>query len=102
MEQERAYATVVRKAGDNELLRQTFVNRAYHCNFTDAEMIAALQGLIHRLDTGSWPDLAPGHLNDAASKLGSELNSVPPAFINYGPAPFLRPFDALSRERGQD
>jgi alpha-beta hydrolase superfamily lysophospholipase len=102
VEQERAYATVVRKAGDNELLRQTFVNRAYHCNFTDAEMITALQALIHRLDTGSWPDLDPKHLNDAASKLGPELNFFPPAFINYQPGPYLRPFDALTRKRMQD
>jgi pimeloyl-ACP methyl ester carboxylesterase len=102
VEGEGAYATVVRKANNNKLLRQTFVNRAYHCNFTDAETLAALQALIHRLDTGRWPDLDPKHLNDAASKLGSELNSVPPAFINYKPAPFLRPFDALTRERRQN
>jgi pimeloyl-ACP methyl ester carboxylesterase len=101
VEEEGAYATVVRKAHDNELLRQTFVNRAYHCNFTDAETLAALQALIHRLETGSWPDLAPEHLNDAASKLGSELHSIPPAFINQKPGPFLRPFDAQSPETEQ-
>ena len=93
VEEERAYANVVQKAHDNKLLRQVFVNRAYHCNFTDAEMIAALGALISRLDTGSWSEVDPKDLNEAALKLGPEFNFFPPAFIKYEPAPFLRPFE---------
>ncbi len=95
VQQERDYATVVRRASNNALLRQTFINRAYHCNFTDAETIAALDALIQRLDTGHWPDFAPEHLNQAAAKLGPDLNWAPPAFVNYEPAPFLRPFHGV-------
>jgi hypothetical protein len=49
---EQAYASVVRSAGDNSLLREVFVHRAGHCSFTTAETATALQTLIHRLDTG--------------------------------------------------
>jgi len=42
VEDEQAYASVVRSAGNNSLLREVFVHRAGHCTFTPAEMIAAL------------------------------------------------------------
>src|SRR5437667_8908873 len=75
-----------------------------HCTFTAAETIAALQALIQRLDTGSWQGLDPEDLNTAAKRLGAAYNvffgvpnpKTPPAFIDYAPAPFLRPFDAFS------
>jgi hypothetical protein len=31
--------------------------------------------------------------NATAAALGSTLNTFPPAFIDYRPSPFLRPFD---------
>ncbi len=92
-ENEQTYASVVREAGDNALLRQTFVHRAGHCTFTPAENLAGLQTLIHRLDTGRWDDSTnPNLMNQEAAALGSTLNPVPPAFINFKPAQFLRPF----------
>lgn len=90
---ESAYADVVREAGNDPLLRRTFVHRAGHCTFTPAETVTALVNLIQRLDTGRWPDLAPDTLNAEAAALGP-LNVAPPSFIKYAPAPFLRPFDA--------
>jgi dienelactone hydrolase len=93
-QQERAYAQAVRAAGDTGLLRQAFVHRAGHCSFTPAERIAALQALLHRVDTGSWDDAAaPDQLNPAAAALGPGLNLLPPAFLAYAPAPYLRPFN---------
>jgi len=92
---EQAYASVVRVEGNNSLLRQVFVHRAGHCAFTPAETLTAFQTLIHRLDTGRWDGSPnPGLLNQEAAALGPILNIVPPAFLNFEPTVFLRPFDA--------
>jgi hypothetical protein len=103
VQQERAYAQAVRAAGDAGLLRQAFVHRAGHCAFTPAERIAALQALLHRVETGAWDDAAaPERLDPAAAALGPALNTLllsattqvptPPAFRAYAPGPYLRPF----------
>ena len=95
---ENAYAEVVRKAGNNPLLRRTFVHRAGHCTFTPAETVTALLNLIQRLDGRNWTDLTPDGLNAEAVALGP-LNVVPPAFIQFTPAQYLRPFDAFDAAR---
>jgi hypothetical protein len=103
-ENEQAYASVVRRAGDPGMLRQIFVSRAGHCAFTPAETITAAQVLLNRLATGRWDDqaLQPSSLNDQAAALGASANiyssggqivATPPAFVAYRPAPYLRPFD---------
>ena len=97
-ENESAYKDVVREADEGSLLRRTFVHRAGHCTFTPAETITALLKLIERLDTGIWPDLDAGTLNTDAVALGP-LNIAPPSFLQFRPAPFLRPFDALDDRR---
>ena len=109
MQNEQAYAAVVGSAQESSLLRQTFVHRAGHCQFTEAEKIAALQALIQRLDTGTWQGIDPQHLNTAAMRLGAVYNVLflgapvsAPAFIDYAPAPFLRPFDAFSQGEGSN
>ena len=111
VENVQAYADVVAKASNSALLRQIFVHRAGHCAFTEAETIAALQALNQRLDTGTWQNLDPEDLNTAANTLGAMYNvlafcpcefppppGVPtaPAFVDYVPAPFLRPYDAFT------
>ena len=100
---EQAYRSVVQDAKDAQLLRQVFVHRAGHCWFTPAETIAAFQTLVDRIDGGAWAGSAdPGTLNDQASALGPSLNVlsfggnlVPtaPAFLDFEPTPYLRPFD---------
>jgi pimeloyl-ACP methyl ester carboxylesterase len=94
---ESAYADVVREAGNNRLLRRTFVHRAGHCRFTPAETVTALANLIQRLDTGRWPNLGPDTLNTEAAGLGL-LNLAPPSFIKFAPAQYLRPFDAFDAQ----
>lgn len=100
---EQAYASTVQQAGDSNLLRQVFVNRAGHCAFTAAENLVALHTMIHRLDTGKWSNLTdPTLLNQKATAYGPTYNvlvsgstvtpSVPPAFVAYRSAVFLRPF----------
>ena len=103
---EQAYASVVRRAGDSALLRQIFVHRAGHCAFTPAETVTAAHVLLQRLNTGSWNTsaLRPAHLNAAAAALGPALNvfesgttlvPTPPAFLTFHPTRYLRPFDRL-------
>lgn len=106
VEDERAYSSVVRKAEDNPLLRERFVHRAGHCEFTPAETITAFQTLNERLLTGKWRGLMTSHLNSEAAALGPQFNvlflngqlvPVAPAFLEFQPLMFLRPFDAFSQ-----
>ena len=97
-EDEQAYASVVRSEGNNSLLRETFVHRAGHCAFTPAETITAFQTLINRLETGKWDATTnPDTMNAEAAALGPTANILPPSFIRFHPANFLRPFDANDR-----
>jgi pimeloyl-ACP methyl ester carboxylesterase len=106
VENETAYQDVVDRVDDNSrLLRQTFVDRAGHCAFTPAETIAAVETLLQRLETGSWPSTEANLLNGDAAALGPQFNiyevgttivPTPPAFIDFTPAPYLRPFDAFA------
>jgi pimeloyl-ACP methyl ester carboxylesterase len=110
VQNESAYNNVVSEAENSAFLRQTFVHRAGHCAFTSAETIAAVQSLLFRLNTGSWGPLDPDSMNAAASALGPGLNGfivpapppmnfmfvpVAPAYFDFTPSQFLRPFDAL-------
>ncbi len=54
-ENEKAYATVVHEANNSNMLRERFIHRAGHCEFSPAEMITALQKLEMRLAKGRWP-----------------------------------------------
>jgi pimeloyl-ACP methyl ester carboxylesterase len=103
-ENEQAYRSAVDRAGDPQLLRQIYVDRAGHCAFTPAETITAVQVLVNRLSTGRWDDSAldPASLNAQAAGLGPAynifvangmVNAAPPAFLHYPPFPYLRPFD---------
>jgi pimeloyl-ACP methyl ester carboxylesterase len=106
VENESAYKDVVDRVDDNHrLLRQTFIDRAGHCEFTPAETIAAVHTLLMRLETGQWPSLDPNLLNGDAAALGPNFNilgvngtivPVSSAFIDFTPAPYLRPFDAFT------
>jgi pimeloyl-ACP methyl ester carboxylesterase len=103
VEEESAYKNVVDEEHDGALLRQLFVHRAGHCEFTPAETVVAFEALISCLDTGKWPALGSAVLNKSAKALGSKFNvlsadgknvHVAPAYFKFQPAVFLRPFDA--------
>jgi pimeloyl-ACP methyl ester carboxylesterase len=105
---ETAYADVVRSAGSQDLLRQVFVQRAGHCAFTSAEVIALIEVMLRRLDTGQWDAaaLTPDALNGAALQLGVSLNAIAglfpanPAFASFAPGPYPRPFPKGSAAPG--
>ncbi|MFZ0886656.1 MAG: hypothetical protein WAN14_24855 [Candidatus Acidiferrales bacterium] len=108
VENETAYKDVVDRVDDNRrFLRQTYVDRAGHCAFTPAETIAAVETLLKRLETGRWPDTDANLLNGDAAALGPDFNiytvngavvPVSPAFIDFTPARYLRPFDAFTAQ----
>ena len=104
VEQEDAYARTVKGAGRGALLRQAYTERAVHCAFTPAEIVAALGALTARVHTGSWKHVTPQQLQAGALALGPDLNvhveddpaePIPtdPAFTALQPGPFPRPFD---------
>jgi len=114
VQNESAYKKVVEEAGNGALLRRTFVHRAGHCEFSPAETITAVQTLLKRLDTGKWSKLEPDDLNQNALAMGPGVNIVfvpvpsqpgtfivvpaAPAFFEFKPSRYLRPFDALTAE----
>jgi hypothetical protein len=99
VENESAYKKVVDEAGNAKFLRRTFVHRAGHCTFTPAETITAVETLLNRLNKGKWSDLEAGDLNEGAAALGPLFNIAPPAFSDFKPSQYLRPFDALRGEK---
>ena len=84
VQQENSYRHTVRSAGRAELLRQAFVDRQVHCNFTPSELVAGVHAIQYRIDTGRWSHVAdPASLNAAAAQSGLG----PSAFIpGYEPA----------------
>jgi hypothetical protein len=105
VEDERAYKTVVNEAHDSVMLKETFVHRAGHCEFSPAEMITALQTLDLRVTTGKWENLGVSLLNKEANALGPAFNVIDvngtvepaaPAFLSYQPLQFLRIYDAFT------
>jgi hypothetical protein len=84
VQQERYYRHTVRSAGNRDLLRQAYVERQSHCNFTPAELVAGVLAIKHRATTGRWDHFAStSHLEAVARGLG--LGDA--AFLRYLPAP---------------
>jgi hypothetical protein len=96
VQQENYYRNTVAFAGRSQLLRQAYVDAQGHCNFSPAELVAGVQAVQQRVDTGRWDHLAdPAALNSAATATG--LGSS--AFIPYEPAPLSgvnAPFDPFA------
>jgi pimeloyl-ACP methyl ester carboxylesterase len=108
VESESAYKHVIDEEGNGELLQRDFIDRAGHCAFTPAETIAGVLKLQDRLDTGHWHELTAAQLNASATALGPFFNvylagqslvATPPAFIDFIPGPYLRPYDLVNGDR---
>jgi hypothetical protein len=85
VQQEDYYRHTVTFAGRRDLLRQAFVQRQLHCNFTPSELVAGVQAVEQRVKTGHWDHLAdPAALNAAANATGLGAFGAP-AFIPYEP-----------------
>jgi hypothetical protein len=105
VENEQAYRAAADRDGNGGFLRQTFIDRAGHCAFTPAEIVAGAKVLLSRLRTGHWDSAAlrPAALNASAAALGPSLNifqpdaskaavlPAAPAFQPFSPAAYPRP-----------
>ncbi|MEU7880019.1 hypothetical protein [Microbispora bryophytorum] len=90
--QARAYSDVVRRTGNQAMLRQAFVDRPGHCRYTGAEFVAAVRTLENRVTTGRGTDVDAHRLNTLAARLAAENPDLGTAeFIPYTPGRFLRP-----------
>lgn len=71
---EATYAQRVARAGDAGLLRQTYVNAVGHCNFTDADYVAAIDAMNTVVAEHHWTSGVTVHsLNRAADALDPTL-----------------------------
>ena len=85
VQQENYYRHTVAFARRSDLLRQAFVQRQLHCNFTPSELVAGVQAVQQRVRTGRWDHLTnPFALNAAANATGLGAFGAP-AFIPYEP-----------------
>lgn len=84
---EEEYAEDVRSHGDAALLRQTWVDRGDHCNFTPAEIAAGIVVLEDRVVSGHWSgdSASVPRLNRLAATLGDSGS----AFVNLPPQEFV-------------
>jgi hypothetical protein len=93
VEMENEYAAAVRAAGSNSLLRQAYVDRFGHCAFSTSEIVAGVEAISQRVETGRWDSVAePQKLQDVATSLGLDAA----AFVRYQPLPLSGdngPFD---------
>jgi hypothetical protein len=71
---EATYAQRVALAGSSPLLRQVYANAIGHCNFTDADMVAAIDAMNNVVAARHWtPGVTVTALNDAANALDPAL-----------------------------
>ncbi len=85
------YAQLVRQAGHPELVRTAYVQRTGHCNFNQAESIAALLTLEQSLARGQWENGDKDSTKvQSLNRLAGSLHLDGAVFIDYHPAPFLR------------
>jgi hypothetical protein len=84
VQQESVYVRAVRRAGADRLLRQAYVARQGHCNFTPAELVAGVLAIQHRVQSGRWGGVATTrNLQATATSLG--LGDA--AFVPFRPWP---------------
>ncbi len=100
----QGYADAVGSAGQSDQLRQLFVRRASHCDFTGSELITATQTLLARVDTGMWPAVDAGTLNAHASTFKRRFQGLinsrfrdQPRFDDFVVPLFLRNFNTSTR-----
>ncbi|HWG28591.1 DUF6351 family protein [Actinospica sp.] len=86
VQQENNYAQRVREHGDAANLRQSYVAAIGHCNFTAADVVAAINTVSARVGTGHWSPTDAATLNAAADKLTGLGGGN---FLTYQPTPLV-------------
>jgi alpha-beta hydrolase superfamily lysophospholipase len=77
----QGYDDLVRANGKQDLYRLAIVDSPAHCNYTVAETMAAIETMMRRLDTGTWPSTEPEALN----ALGKAAHNSATRFIKIDP-----------------
>lgn len=80
------FLETVSTAGKPDIAAAAWNERPGHCTSTPGEMIAALNALEHRIETGRW-SVSPDKLNALAIAAGEAA----PTFIEHSAAPLMRP-----------
>lgn len=75
----QGYDDLVRADGKGDLYRTAYVLAPTHCGYTPAEVLAAVETLEHRLDTGQWGSTEPEQMN----VLAESLDESPARFIDF-------------------
>ena len=86
VEYQEEYAETVRRAGEQSLFRQAFVDREGHCTFTVAENVAAVEAMDERLETGRWGSLAR---TSSLQRSAESLDLDGAAFVDHRPDEFV-------------
>jgi pimeloyl-ACP methyl ester carboxylesterase len=86
VQHEEEYGEDVHQRGSGGLLRQAYTDRAGHCAFTTAELVAAVVAMDERIETGRWGGRAEPHRLQA---LADSLGLGPAAFVRFRPPEFL-------------
>ena len=79
VQQESTYAARVAAAGDANNLRQSYADAIGHCNFTSADVVAAVNTVVQRIDTGHWAD----------TTTAASLNTLANTYTGLGGGNFL-------------
>ncbi len=83
VQQENYYRHTVEWADSSGLLRQSYVERQSHCNFTPAELVAGVLTVQHRVDSGRWGESADA---DRLNALAQSTRLGASAFIDFEPS----------------
>jgi len=76
----QGYESQIQTSGNQSLYRAALVDRAGHCNFSVAEVAAAVEVMMERLDSGHWPSTNAANLNRLADSLDTGTEA---RFIQY-------------------
>jgi hypothetical protein len=80
----QVYNDQIRQNRLTPIYRAAYVEREGHINFTVAEYAAAMEVMMHRLDTGAWPDTSATALNQLAQSLNAATGAQGQSrFIEY-------------------
>lgn len=76
------YEDLIEENGAEPLYRTAFVDAPTHCGFNPAEVGAAIETMMERLDSGSWPETTPEAMNARGTMLDT---SASPRFMDNAP-----------------
>lgn len=96
---ERAYADAVTRRGQPGRAAAAVCLARRPPRFSDAEIIAAFQALIVRIQTGIWPDTSPAAMSTRAVRLSAQYAKSAPLSYSITDSPKVVDFNPLPLPR---